>query len=142
MTFSILFWNTWFYNQIEGEARLDRLLGELKRFVDQRQPDLVALNEAVRPSDAHLAPVVEYIQKLGYAYNHCANMAHLDNYWMSGAALCSRLELSQKQRIVISKNGYAAKRGYADLDKEVISAQVALPAGQASNYRCPPDGSY
>ena len=129
VTFSILFWNIWFYNQVEGEARADRLLGELKRLIDEQHPDVVALSEAVRPSDTRLAPVVAYLKKLGYAYNHCANMAHLDDYWMSGTALCSRFALSHKQRIVISKNGYAIKRGYADLDKEVITAQVALPKG-------------
>jgi endonuclease/exonuclease/phosphatase family metal-dependent hydrolase len=57
-------------------------------------------------------------------------MAHLDDYWMSGVALCSRFKLHQKENIIISKNGYAIKRGYADLDKEVISAQATLPDGQ------------
>jgi endonuclease/exonuclease/phosphatase family metal-dependent hydrolase len=130
MTFSIMFWNIWFYNQIEGEVRTNRLLGELKRFIEQYEPDFVALNEAVRPAQARLAPVVESIQKLGYKYNHCANMGQLNDYWMSGAVLCSRFKLSQKQNIVISKNGYALKKGYADLDKEIISAQVILSEGQ------------
>ncbi len=130
MTFSILFWNIWFYNQIEGKARADRLLSELKRLTDQHQPDFIALSEVVRPSHAQLAPVIEYAQKLGYLYNHCANMAQLNDYWMSGVALCSRFKLHQKENIIISKNGYALKRGYADLDKEVISVQATLPDGQ------------
>jgi endonuclease/exonuclease/phosphatase family metal-dependent hydrolase len=129
MTFSIFFWNVWYRNQVQGDARYDHLLSELKRLTDQHQPDFIALNEVVRPSQAQLAPVVEYTQKLGYPYSHCANMAQLDNYWMSGVVLCSRLKLSQKQNIVISKNGYAAKRGYPDLDKEVISAQATLAEG-------------
>ncbi len=113
MTFSILFWNIWFYNQIEGKARADRLLSELKRLTDQHQPDFIALSEAVRPSHAQLAPVIEYAQKLGYLYSHYANMAQLNDYWMSGVALCSRFKLHQKENIIISKNGYAIKRGYA-----------------------------
>jgi endonuclease/exonuclease/phosphatase family metal-dependent hydrolase len=130
MTFSIFFWNIWYRTQVQEDARHSRLLAELKRLTDRHQPDFIALNEAIRPSQARLAPVVEYVQKLGYPYSHCANMAELDNYWMSGAVLCSRFKLSQKQNIVISKNGFAARRGYPDLDKEVISAQVALPGGQ------------
>ena len=130
MKFSILFWNIWFYNQIEGEARLDRLLDELKKLVDQHKPDLIALSEAVRILPDKSAPVIEHLQKLGYDYGHCAHMAQLDDYWMSGVALCSRFPIRQKKHIVISKNGYAAKRGYLDLDKEIISAQVNLPGGR------------
>lgn len=130
MTFSILFWNIWYHNQVHGDARYGRLLSELKHLTDQYQPDIIALNEVVRPSHAHVAPVIEYIQKLDYPYNHCANMAQLDDYWMSGAALCSRFELLQKKRIVISKNGYAIKHGYEDLNKEAISAHITLPQGQ------------
>ena len=115
---------------MQGDARYGRLQSELKRLTDQHQPDFIAFTEAVRPSKAQLAPVIEYIQKLGYPYSHCANMAQLDNYWMSGATLCSRFKLSQKKNIIISKNGFAARRGYPDLDKEVISAQVTLPEGQ------------
>lgn len=114
---------------MEGEERRERLLSELKRLTNQHQPDFIALNEVVRPSQSQSAPVIEYIQKLGYPYNHCANMAQLDNYWMSGAALCSRFKLSQKQNIIISKNGYATKRGHPGFNKEIISTQVALSRG-------------
>jgi endonuclease/exonuclease/phosphatase family metal-dependent hydrolase len=125
----MLFWNIWFYNQIEGKARLNRLLDELKRFVDQYEPDLIALSEAIRILPDKSAPVIKHLQKLGYDYSHCARMAQLDDYWMSGVAICSRFPISQKQNIVISKNGYAFKKGYSDLDKEIISAQVTLPGG-------------
>jgi len=121
-----MFWNIWYHNQVNGDARYGRLLAELKRLTDQHQPDFIALNEVVRPSRANLAPVIEYIQKLGYPYSHCANMAQLDNYWMSGAALCSRFKLSHEKNIIISKNGYAAKRGHPGFNKEAISAEVML----------------
>jgi endonuclease/exonuclease/phosphatase family metal-dependent hydrolase len=127
MTFSILFWNIWYHNQVQGDARYGRLLSELKRLSDQHRPDSIALNEVVKPSQAPLAPVVEYIQTLGYPYSHCANMAQLDDYWMSGAALCSRFKLRQKKNIIISKNGYAAKHGHPGLNKEAISVEVILP---------------
>ncbi|MGC1177106.1 MAG: endonuclease/exonuclease/phosphatase family protein, partial [Candidatus Saccharimonadales bacterium] len=130
MTFSILFWNIWYHNQVKGGARFNRLKHELKRLVDQHQPDFIALNEVVRASDDQAAPVVAYLQKLGYKYNYCANMAKLDDYWMSGAALCSRFNIDQKQRIVISKNGYAAKHGHPGFNKEAISVRATLPKGQ------------
>ncbi len=129
MTFSIFFWNIWFYNQIEGRPRADRLLVELKRLVDRYEPDLIALNEVVRPAQGESVMVVEYLRKLGYGYGHCAELANLNNYWLSGAALCSRLKLSRSEDIEISKHGFAAKRGYPGFTKKVISAQVALPGG-------------
>ncbi|GEM_PF-2837160 len=132
MTFSILFWNIWYLNQIDATKR-ERLLDELKRLTDLHKPDLVALAEVVKPSEKTTAPVVEYLRKLGYANSHCANMAQLDDYWMSGVALCSKLPMCKQQRIVISKNGFAIKRGYENLKKEVISAQIALSEKQNFN---------
>lgn len=51
------------------------------------------------------------------------------DYCMSGVVICSKFKLSDKQRHVISKNGSAAKFGYPDFDKEIISATVTLPQG-------------
>lgn len=130
MKFSILFWNLWVYNQIEAEARADRLFGELKRLVDEYQPDFIALNEAVQSHDGGPVPVLEYLKKFGYTHNHHANMGRFKNYWLSGAALCSKLKLNEPQKIVISKHGFAAKRGYSNLYKEAISVHMALPAGR------------
>ena len=106
---------------------MSRLQDELGRLADQYRPDVIALSEVVQPSKAQLPPLVEYLQKLGYTYNHYAKMAELPNYWLSGVALCSRLPLSDKQVHIISKNAYAANHGYADREKEVISAAVNLP---------------
>ncbi len=129
MTFSIVFWNVWFRNQVDDTKR-KRLLSELERLTDHHKPDVVALAEAVKPSEDTTPPAVEYLHGLGYKYNHYANMAQLNDYWMSGVALCSKLPISQKRRIVISKNGFAIKRGYEDLNKEVIGAQITLPQGK------------
>ena len=129
VTFSILFWNIWFYNLIEGEPRAGRLLKELRRLVEQHEPDLIALNEVVQSSQDGSVQVIEYLQKLGYTYTHCADPARFNADWLGGAALCSRFKMSRTEDIVISKHGFAAKRGYPGLTKKAISAQVTLPAG-------------
>ncbi len=133
MTFSVLFWNVWYLNQIDGAERYGRLTDELKHLIDTHRPDFVAFCEVVRPSQEQLPPLVEYLQKLGYAHYHHANIEHLPNYWMTGVTLCSRLKISNKQRPVISNNGYAANHGYPGLDKEIISATIALPEGPDVN---------
>jgi len=127
VTFSILFWNIWFHSQIEGEPRADRLLNELKRFVEQHEPDFIALNEVVQSSQDGSAFVIEQLQKLGYTYTHCANPGRLYD-WLIGAALCSRFKM-RTEDIVISKDSFAAKHGYPNSDKKAISAQTALPGG-------------
>jgi endonuclease/exonuclease/phosphatase (EEP) superfamily protein YafD len=129
MVFSVLVWNVWHINQIEGQDRLNRLLLELKSLSIQHEPDCIVLSEVVQPSKNELPPVVEYLQRLGYNYSYYATMAHLPGYWMSGVAICSKYKLSDKQKHVISKNGSAAKHGYPNIDKEVISATMSLPQG-------------
>jgi endonuclease/exonuclease/phosphatase family metal-dependent hydrolase len=129
MTFSILFWNVWYTNQTGSDEKLARLLQELKRLNDLYQPDCIALNEVVNPSKNKLPPVVEYLRELGYSYNHYSKMAHISDYWMSGVVLSSRLKLKDQKSHIISKNGSAARYGYPDIDKEIISAAIALPDG-------------
>lgn len=129
MTFSILSWNIWHLNQIEGRNRLDRLLQELKIVIDHYQPDCIALNEVIQIAHNETPPVVAYLQKLGYGYTHCAKMDHMGNYWMSGVVLASRFKLTKRQRHIISKNGSAARQGYPGIDKEIISASVSIPRG-------------
>jgi len=131
MTFSILVWNIWYRNQVPGDVRYDRLLSELKRLTDQHQPDLIALNEVVWPSDEQFPPVVKYLQKFGYNHSHLANRAKPGMYLPSSAALCSRFKIVQKEKIVISKNGYLERRGYPGLNKEAVSAQIVLPEDHA-----------
>lgn len=129
MRFSILLWNVWHVNQIESQNKLNQLLQELKRLSNQYEPDCIALCEVVQPSQDKTPPIVEYLQELGYKHSHYAKMAHIGEYWMSGVALSSRIKLSDKQRHVISKNGSASRHGYPELDKEIISAAIAVPEG-------------
>lgn len=105
-------------------------MGELKRFVDQYEPGLIALNEVVQSSDDGSVMVIEYLHKLGYTYSHHPKLARFNDYWLSGAVLCSRHKISRARNIVISKHGFAAKRGYPGYNKEAISAHVALPEGR------------
>ena len=42
MTFSILFWNIWLDNQINGEENSKKLLVELKRLIERYKPDSIA----------------------------------------------------------------------------------------------------
>lgn len=130
MKFSILSWNIWFYNQIEGPAREKRLFDELKRLVETHEPDLIAMNEVVQSYGGDSIPALKYLDSLGYTHNHCADLGRLNDYWMSGAALCSKHRLKDPRRLVISKNGFAAKRGYPGYDKQAIGVRVAMPGKQ------------
>lgn len=129
MIFSVLLWNIWHSNQIEGKDRLNRLLQELSRLIDKHQPECIALNEVIQVTQNEAPPVIEHLQKNGYGYIHRAKMGHMGDYWMSGVVLASRHKLSNTQRHIISKNGSAARSGYHNIDKEIVSATVSIPQG-------------
>lgn len=135
MEFSVISWNVWHINQISGKDKLASLLHELERLSDQYEPDCFVLCEVVRPDQHKLPPVVEYLQKLGYTYCHYGPMVIMESpdYCMSGVVICSKFKLTNKQQHVISKNGSAAKFGYPDFDKEIISATMSLPQGVKLN---------
>lgn len=133
MTFSILVWNILYTNQTGDLNKLHRLKEELGRLIDRYQPDAVVLSEVVQSNSDTDPAIVEFLQELGYKYNHYAQMANKGDYWMSGVALCSKLKLENMQRHTISKNGSAAKWGYPEFDKENISATIRLPRGRKAN---------
>lgn len=127
VTFSILSWNIWFYNQIEEEARAEHLLSELKRFVDKHKPDFIALNEVAQSSRSKSASVIKFLEReCGYNYNHRAKPARFNDDWLAGAAFCSRIKINSAQNIVISKDGFSAKLGHPGFNKEVLSIQIKL----------------
>jgi endonuclease/exonuclease/phosphatase family metal-dependent hydrolase len=108
---------------------MNRLLKELERLAGQHKPDLIALNEVARMEHSETIPVLDYLKSLGYEHSHSANLGRFNDYCMSGAALCSRHPISQTKKIVISKHGFAARRGYSNLYKEAISARITLAEG-------------
>jgi endonuclease/exonuclease/phosphatase family metal-dependent hydrolase len=130
MKFSIFVWNVWHINQTEDDVRFNRLKYELKKFIDQYRPDIVALSEVVKPKQFSVPPLVEYLQELGYKHNHCAKMGEFPGYWMSGVTLSSRFRLSDKQNLVISRNASAIKHGYPNINKEVIAAKLIMPGNK------------
>lgn len=130
MTFSILFWNIWFYNQIEGDPRLNRLLHEFDSLAQRYKPDFIALTEVVRNMPDRSVPVIEHLEKLDYSHNRLANMAQFGDNWLAGVTLSSRYKMNRMQHIVLSKHGFAAKHGYPGLNEEAISAQVILPGNE------------
>lgn len=123
VTFSILHWNIWFYNQID-DLKLHRLLSELQRFTDQYKPDYIALNEVAQASQTKSVEVLDFLEKHGYPYNHYAHPAQLNEAWRAGAAFCSRLVINRAQDIMISPDSFAAQRGYPDFNKEAIGVDV------------------
>jgi len=133
MTFSILFWNIWYCNQIGDNTKFDNLLNELKEIIDRYQPTLIALSEVIQPSNTALPPIVQYLQEFGYIHTHYTQMAELPDYWLSGVALCSKVELNNKQTHIISQNAYASNHGYPGLKKEILSARLALEKNQEVN---------
>lgn len=126
MVFSILSWNIWYRNQVNGDARFRQLLDELRMLTDQYQPDFVALNEVVQPLAAPRPPAVESLQNSGYIHNFHRMIDFSD--FSCGISLSSRVRTYDYKTHVISKNVYPiAPPGQPTPNKEIISAKIALP---------------
>lgn len=107
------------------------MLSELQGMVDQYEPDFIGLNEVMQPTRGNPPFVLEFLKKSGYVHNHFAHPARFNDDWLVAAAFASRPEITAAKNIVVSKNGFAAKRGYPGFDKEAISARVTLPGGRS-----------
>lgn len=128
MTFSILFWNIWLYNQLNGEAEAGHLLSELKRVADQYNPDFIALNEVLKNRQNTNPFVLEFLNKqCGYVYNHYTALSAHDDNWLDGAALCSRTKITAVKEISLCNNSYATRRGYPGYELKALAANVTLP---------------
>jgi len=133
MTFSVLFWNVWLDNQINGAAGATRLLNEIKRIVNTHKPDIIGLNEVLQSKLQSSPFILDLLEQQGYTYNDYAPASPLNENWMIGTALCSRHKLSTVNDVVISKDTPAEKRGYPNCGLKAITTTVTMPGDHSLN---------
>lgn len=128
MTFSILFWNIWLYNQLDGKAGATHLLSELKRVVDLYKPDFIGLNEVLQHRQSDAPFVLTFLkQECGYIYNHYTPLSAYNDSWLDGLALCSRVKINKVQEVSLCKNSYAERRGYPGYELKALAGSIILP---------------
>lgn len=127
MTFSILYWNIWLNNQLEGMQGASRLLNELDRILELYQPDFIGLNEVLQAAGTKEAFVLDYIEKRhGYKYVHYAHSSPSTPEWFIGSAFLSRIQPKEVKAIPISTDAAAIIRGYHGHEVKAITATVPL----------------
>lgn len=132
MTFSILFWNIWLDNQLNGAARSNTLLKELERLTVQYQPDFLGLNEVLQSAQSNSPFVLEFLKDTcGYAYSHFASASPLTEDWLIGSALCSRIPFNSVQDVAISEDTPAKRRGHHGHHVKAIVANVTMPGSRS-----------
>jgi endonuclease/exonuclease/phosphatase family metal-dependent hydrolase len=136
MLFSILFWNIWFKNQIDGTnaPRTARLLNELKRLTDKYNPDCFGLSEVLQAQQEQSPFVSEYLkQQCGFTQNYYAPSAPLNDMWVTGTALCSKLNISKAETISLCNDSFAKRNGYPGFERKAIGVTLMLKPDKALN---------
>jgi endonuclease/exonuclease/phosphatase family metal-dependent hydrolase len=127
MQFSVLYWNVWLDNQIRGQAAAQGFLDELARVVKQCKPDVIGLNEVMRHVDAKTPFVLDFLQQLGYQHIHFTPASPVNDEWVWGSGIASKMPLKAIEEIDLSEEADARKHGYPGHTVKAIAAKVLLP---------------
>lgn len=124
MILSILFWNIWLDNQTQTPERFDSLKQELSRLIDTYKPDVLCLNEVVTPKDVDVPPILAFLKEQGYTDSHYAIASPIDNQFMIGTAVCSKIPVQDFGEIAICQDTAAERRGYNGYEVKSVEATV------------------
>jgi len=133
MQFTVLSWNIWFDNQINGTTRSDKLLAELERVIEKYQPDCICMNEVARSVDT-LEPFVHtFLVSKGFVHHYFAPAGPLNNEWVVGASICSRLPFKKIESFVLGRDVPSERRGFVDATRQGITAEIKLSNDKTIN---------
>ena len=126
MHFTILFWNIWLNNQLQGPEKSNEILLEIKKIIKLYQPDCIGLNEVLRHNQTDIPFVVKFISSFGYKYYYYAPSSPITKDWLIGCAIISKLPLNNIEEILLGYDYPAKKRGYNECTVKAIAAQVTI----------------
>lgn len=134
MTFSILFWNIWLDNQINGKEKSGKLLRELKHLLETHNPDFIGLNEVLHGKDSNSSFILDFLkEECGYKYGFFALASQFDDNWLIGTGFCSKTKPITIKNVAISKDTPAERRGYTGYELKAIVAEMNLDKDEIVN---------
>lgn len=134
MKLSVLFWNIWLENELQGSKHATTLLAELQRIVKTYQPDVIGLNEVLRGTHDETPFVIDYLKKLGYKYTHYVTASPFTPDWYLGTAVCSKYPLVDTADIVLGLDRPAQRRGYPGHTVKAIATHLKLGKGKTVGF--------
>ncbi|HUC89229.1 MAG TPA: endonuclease/exonuclease/phosphatase family protein [Patescibacteria group bacterium] len=134
MRFSVLFWNIWLDNQINGRRNAQRLLAELNNIVEKYQPDCIGLNEVLQGAEESSPFVLENLETVGYRHNHFAPSSPVDKNWVIGTAVSSKHPLLSPTIISLGKDKFAESEGFPGHTLKAVATKVMLPQGKTIGF--------
>lgn len=126
MEFSVLFWNIWLENQLDGPGKSKKLLTALDRLIKKYNPDIVGLNEVLKSKTAASPFVTNFLKDLGYKYIHFTSFGPLSSKWDKGNALCSRYPFRKTNEIVLGRNLGAERKGFPGYTNKALVGEVVF----------------
>lgn len=126
MKLRVLYWNIWLENQMHGPKKAQRLIDELEELVTKHNPDIIGINEAMRHVN-HTEPYILTILKAhGYDYVHFAPASPYTKDWIIGAAIASKIPLSNLEDFELGYDTRAERRGFPGEIIKAISCSITL----------------
>jgi endonuclease/exonuclease/phosphatase family metal-dependent hydrolase len=134
MEVSVLFWNLWYDNQLDGPRQSEKLLSKLSDIVETHQPNCIGLNEVLQHKDAASPFVLDFLKKLGYKHSYFAVASPINDEWLIGAAIVSKHPLIKPEPIVLGDDTPATRRGFPGQTVKSVAAHVRLPGGKTIGF--------
>ncbi len=134
MKFSVLFWNIWLDNQLEGRRNAQRLVAELNKIVGEYQPDYIGLNEVLQSVNEDSPFILDSLSASGYDHSHFAPSSPVNDDWMVGTAVCSRHPFLSKQNVLLGKDRFAESEGFPGHTLKAVATKIALPQGKVIGF--------
>lgn len=126
MEFSVLFWNIWQDNQMYGQKRLKVFLRELKRVLEEYDPDFIGLSEVIKDSKDSSDAVTDFLHDLGYKYSYYEPIGQQTDKWLIGNSISSKLPLKSIKNLELGNSITSERRGYPGYKNKAIAATISL----------------
>ena len=132
MNFSIIYWNLWLDNQLNGERKASQLLKTLDGLIEGYKPDCFGINELItRRGSKSMSFVIDYLKQKDYKYSYFVTSGPWMNKWDTGDAIVSRYPLKSTGSIMLgdyySKNGReSGKKAQAIIAEVILKKDVSV----------------
>lgn len=124
MNFSVIYWNVWLDNQIQGPKRLKTLVDALDAILDEYNPDCLGLNEVLQGRNERVPAVVRHLQKRGYEHVYYLPSGPWTDDWNIGDAIVSKYPIVATQ--AISLGSHFTEHGRDTSGRKAQAAEVEI----------------
>ena len=125
-SFSVLFWNIWLDNQINGPPNAAILLKEITSIYKKYEPDYIGLNEVLQNTKSDKPFISNHLNKIGYDNIYYAPASPLNDSWLIGSLAATKLKVISNENICLGNDIPAERRGYKGHTLKALSLKIRI----------------